>query len=126
MHSFYGLNTYFIHTEKIVIIMLITIKTLFYWANAYENGFLNRTFLEFSHIVTISHLCKREEAHSLHVNIRTFQDSSQQKTDFLYFSGDSCQKRIKMNIECIKMAIPVLILKPLNQFNKKLCSGAEA
>ncbi len=44
--------------------MLITIKTLFYWANAYEKGFLsllNRQSLEFSCLVTISCLRKRAE-----------------------------------------------------------------
>ena len=46
--------------------------------------------------------------------------------DFLHFSGVSCQKRIKMNIECMRMALPVVISKLLNRFYDKPCTGVEA
>ncbi len=95
--------------------MLIIIKTLFYWANAYKNGFLN----VFSTGNLLNSLVmwpvQKSGNAQLKCQQRSFQHSSQQKTDFLHFSGVSCQKRIKMNIEWIRMAIPVLISKSLNR-----------
>ncbi len=57
---------------------------------------------------------------------RRFQHSSLQKTYFFHFSSVSCQKHIKMNIEWIRMAITVLILMPVNRYNDKPCTSAEA
>ncbi len=60
-----NLNGVFIsYPAKIVIRILISTKTLFYWANAYENAWLlpqclNRKSLEFLHTVTILCPCKR-------------------------------------------------------------------
>ncbi len=103
-------------------------KTLFYCTNTYENGFFSifsrGNPLEFSHIVTILHLCKIAEVNSLHVNKKKF--STQKNPDFIHFSGVSCQKCIKMNIEWIRMAMLVLISKPLNRFNDVPCTGKEA
>ncbi len=61
---------------------------------------LNRKSLEFSCAVTISRLCKRMEARSLHKSTQTFSTQFTAKDiDFLHFSSVSCQKHIVMNIE---------------------------
>ncbi len=89
---------------------------------------LNRKSLEFSCAVTIARLCKRAETRSLHVNTDVLVSTqfTAKDIDFLYFSSVSCQKHIKMNIEWIRMAIPVLILMPVDRYNDKPCTGAEA
>ncbi len=67
-------------------ILLITTKTLFYWANADENGFFHvfstGNLLNYRAVVTNSRLRKRAETHSSHVNKSSwpsFLHSSQQK-----------------------------------------------
>ncbi len=106
------------HSKYCVIIMLITIKTLFYWANAYENGFLivfSTGNLLNSHVLWQYHACTKERKRAGKMSTQKFSNTVHRKRHrFLAFSGVSCQKHIKMNIEWIRMAIPVLISKPLN------------
>ncbi len=83
-----------------VIIMLITVKTLFYLGNAYENGFLNvfsTGNLFNSHAVTISHLRKGVEACSLHVNTDVFNTVHRKRHRFLTFFECILSKTYLMN-----------------------------
>ncbi len=58
---------------------------------------------------------------------RRFQHSSPQKTQIsCIFSSVSCQKNIEMNIEWIRMVITVLISMPVDRYNNKPCTSAEA
>ncbi len=60
--------------------------------------------------------CAKERKRAVKMSTQKFSTRFNAKDiDFLHFSGVSCQKRIEMNIEWIRMAIPVLISKPLNQ-----------
>ncbi len=126
------LSLFHTHCKDCVIIMLIITKTLFYWANAYENGFLNvfsTGNLLNSQALWQSFVCAKEWKYAVHMSAkRSFQHSSPKKTyvDFLHFSGVSCQKRIEMNIKWIRITKPVLISQPLNWFNNKRCTGVEA
>ncbi len=88
---------------------------------------LNRKSLEFLRAVTILHQRKRAEARSLPVNIDVFNTvHCKIDIDFLHFLSVSCQKHIEMNIEWIRMAIPVLISMLVNRYNDKPCTGADA
>ncbi len=99
--------------------MLITIKTLFYWANAYENGFLN--VFSIGNLLNSCalwqyHACAKERKHAVKMSTQKFSTQFTAKDiDFLYFSCVSCQKHIEMNIKWIWMVILVLISKPLNR-----------
>ncbi len=95
--------------------MLITIKTLLYLANTSKNGFLN--VFSTGNLLNYRALrqyraCAKERKRAVKISTQKF---SMQKTDFMLFSGVSCQKRIEMNIEWIRIAILVLISKPLNR-----------
>ncbi len=107
------------HRKYWVIIMLITITPLFYWANAYENGFLNvfsTGNLLNSCTLWQYHFSAKERKLTVKMSTQKFSTQFTAKDiDFLHFSGVSCQKRIEMNIEWIRMAILVLISKPLNR-----------
>ncbi len=107
------------HRKYWVIIMLITIKTLFYWANAYENGLFN--VFSTGNLLNSCTLwqyraCTKEWKHAIKIWTQKFSTQFTAKyIDFLHFSGVFCQKCIEMNIEWIRMAIPVLISIPLNR-----------
>ncbi len=103
--------------------MLITVKTLFYSANAYDNGFLNvfsTGNLLNSHTLWQSRVCAKEWKRTVYMSTQTFSAQFTAKDIyFLHFSSVSCQKHIKMNVEWMRMAIPVLILMPVDQYNDK-------
>ncbi len=124
------MSLFHIHYKDCVIIMLITVKSLFYMANAYENGFLNifsTGNLLNSRALWQSRACAKERKHAIYMSTQTFSTQFTSKyIDFLHFSSVSCQKHIKMNIEWIRMTIPVLISLPVDRYNDKPCTSAEA
>ncbi len=111
-------SLFHIRCKDCVIIMLITIKTLFYWANAYENGFLNvfsTGNLLNSRTLWQSRAWAKERKHTVYMSTQTLSTQFTAKDiDFLHFSSISCQKHIEMNIKWIRMAIPVLISMPVD------------
>ncbi len=124
------MSLFHIHRKYCVIIMLITVKTLLYSGNAFENGFLNvfsTGNLLNSRALWQSRACAKERKRAVYMSTQTFSTQfTTKEIDFLHFSSVSCQKHIKMNIEWIRMAIPVLILMPVNRYNDKPCTGTEA
>ncbi len=142
----FGLNTTFSTSKPITNLICVFIsytlqrlccynanynwKTLFYWANDCENVFLNvfsTGNLLNSRVLWQSRACTKERKHAVYMLTQTFSTQFTTKDiDFLHFSSVSCQKHIKMNIEWIRMAIPVLIFMPVNRYNDKPCTGAEA
>ncbi len=118
------------HHKDCVIIMLITIKTLLYCANAYENAFLNvfsTGNLLNSRMLWQSRTCAKERKLAVYMSTQQFSIQFTAKDiDFFHFSSVSCLKYIEMNIKWIRMAIPVLISMPVDQYNDKPCTSAEA
>ncbi len=74
-----------------------------------------------------SRACAKEWKHAVYMSTQTFSTQFTAKDiDFLHFSSVSCQKHIEMNIEWIRMDIPVLISMHVDRYNDKPCTGAEA
>ncbi len=124
------MSLFHIHLIDSVIIMLITVKTLFYSANAYENGFLSvfstGNILN-SRALWQSRARTKDWKSTVYMSTQTFSTQFTTKDiDFLHLFSVSCQKHIGMHIEWIRMAIPVLISMPVDRYNDKPCTGAEA
>ncbi len=128
IRSFYGLNTTYSASKSIsnlncVFISYTLQKLCYYNANynkniVYENGFLNVFSIgNLLNSCTLWQYCTSAKEWKCAVKMSTQKFSTQVFTTkdrcIAFFRCVSCQKHIKMNIEWIRMAIPVLISNTL-------------